>query len=116
MGILGLILLREEVEEDVMNTAHTKCSLPNAVFLPLPAPPNTEFLQFPAQLLIFWSYVTSSEESQMCFTARYIKLKNNEVVRIGMETILRLQCRSYLIGCHHIILLNWFGLGSPNLQ
>lgn len=77
------------------------------VSLPLPAPPNTEFLQFPAQPLIFWSYLTSSEESQVCFTTRYIKLKINEVVKIGMgETILRLRCRSYLIGCHRIILLN----------
>lgn len=107
---MDLILLREEAEENAMNYEHgppQNVPQPNTVFLPLPAPPNTEFLQFRVQPLIFWPYLTNSEESQMCFTARYIKLKNNEVVKIGMEeAILRLRCRSYLIGCHHIILVN----------
>ena len=79
--------------------------------------PNTEFLQFPARPQNFWSHLTRSEDSQGWFYCSLLYQKNNEFVIIGTEeNILRLWCRSYLIGCHQIILLAWFGLGVPSLE
>jgi hypothetical protein len=60
---------------------------PNTGFLPLPAPPNTEFLRFLARPQNFLSYLTRSEESQECFTAQVCIGRTMNSSRLGRRRI-----------------------------
>ncbi len=72
VGILVLIPLRGEAEEDLLTQPTQNVPQPNTGVFPVPAPPNTEFLRFPVRPHSFWSYLISFEECQVHFVYTFL--------------------------------------------